>query len=859
MRQNGTVNGLASADDYAAFIRSKIKLAGDGAGFQIVDSDLHPSARPHQRDAIKWACRLGRALLGMAFGLGKTHVQIEVARLVVEHAGGRFLIVAPLGVKHVFTEEEGPRLGVRIQYVRNDAEVLAADTNILISNYERVRDGDISPYLFVGVSLDEGSVLRTLGTKTTRRFISAFKGLQYRFVATATPAPNRFLELIHYADFLGVMDEGQARTRWFKRNSSKAHDLELLPNQEREFWLWVASWGLFLNKPSDLGYDDTGYELPPLEVHWHRIEVDHTRAWEQVTRDGQHRLFLNGAAGVVEAATEKRETMDDRIAKMAEIVAAHPDDHWLLWHHLEPERKAVCRAIPEAVAVFGSQPLELKEGLILQFGRGQFPILATKPEIAGAGCNFQNYCHRAIFLGVNYKFEEFIQAIHRIHRYGQEHKVELHIIHAASEDGVVEALQRKWERHNYLVAEMQAIMKHYGLSQEAMRQSLSRSIGVTRRETRGEFFKAVNNDCVIEVRGVADNSAGLIMTSIPFGDQYEYVADYHDFGHNESNEEFFRQMDFLVPHLHRVLKPGRIAAIHCKDRVRVGKYSEHGVFSVDPFSDDVTRAFTRHGFIYIGRVIITSDVVRENNQTYRLGWSEMVKDGSKMGVGMPEYIQLFRRLPTDTSNARADEPVTKDKADYSLGRWQIDAHSYWRSNGNRLLDPDEMAAYDLRQVAAMVKAEQLNGSPYDHERHAEICEALERRQKLPKTFMLLPPQSNNEFVWTDIVQARTLNSTQAQNRLQQHVCPLPLDIVKRAITRWSNPGDVVFDPFAGLFSVPYEAIRLGRIGFGIELSADYYDQGVKYCQEAEQRRRTPTLFDLLAVTENEAPVEEEVI
>jgi DNA modification methylase len=852
---------MMAINEYDEFLTEKIQLAGNGAatemvGFEVDTARLHPSAYPHQRDAIVWACGLGRALLGMSFGMGKTHCQIEIGRLIHEQTTGRFLIVAPLGVKHVFTDEEGPRLGVKIQYVRNDAEVLAADTPILITNYERVRDGGISPALFDGVSLDEGSVLRTLGTKTTRRFIEAFTSVPYRFVATATPAPNRYLELINYARFMGVMDDGQARTRWFKRNSTTAHDLQLLPNQEKEFWLWVASWALFLNKPSDLGYSDEGYSLPEMRVHWHRIGVDHTRAWgQQSGKNGQRRLILDGAAGITEASQEKRATMADRVERMVEIMDANPDRHWLLWHHLEDERRAITSAWPGAVAVFGSQPLERKEELILGFSRGEFPVLATKPEIAGSGCNFQKFCADNIFLGVSYEFEDFIQAIHRTHRYGQDKVVNVHIIYAESEDGIVEVLKRKWAQHNHLVAEMQAIMQRYGLSIEAMRQTLMRKMGVQRQESAGAFYTLVNNDCVLEIPHLADDSVDHIMTSIPFGDQYEYVASYNDFGHNEDNAAFFRQMGFLLPELLRVLKPGRVAAIHCKDRVRPGKYNAHGVPTIEPFSDEVTRQFIRAGFVYAGRITLATDVVRENAQTYRLGWSEMAKDGSKMGVGMPEYIQLFRKAPSDSSNAYADEPVRHDKGSYTRARWQVDAHAFWRSDGDRLLEPGEIAAYnDLSVVYQTVKKEQVGGL-YSYERHVAVCEALDEAGKLPATFMLCPTQSVSGGVWTDIMQARTLNTTQSQRRLQNHVCPLPLDIVGRCIERYSNPGDLVLDPFCGLGTVPYLAVKMGRRGYGVDLSEMYWETAVGYCHAAEQERQMPSLFDfVLAVQKNEQSV-----
>jgi DNA modification methylase len=839
-----TMTNYDKAAAYDAFLHTKIPVS-PAVGFAIDPDELHPSLTPLQRVAVPWALRLGRALLGMKFGLGKTRCQLEIARFVHRETGGRFLFVCPLGVRHVFIDEEGPEMGMALQYVATDEEVLAAETPFLVTNYERIQSGDISPEHFTGMSLDEGSVLSTMGASTSQVLRERWKPVvAYRFIATATPDRNRYLELLSYADFVEAMDAGQARTRWFKRNSTKAHDLQLHSHLEADFWHWVSTWALFVDKPSDLGFSDEGYELPPLNVHWHRIDVDHRRAWEQTDRNGQHRLLLDAAAGVTEASKEKRATMDDRITKMVEIYQEKPDAHWLFWHHLEDERKAITRAVPAAVAVYGSQPLEKKEELILGFSRGQFPILATKPEIAGSGCNFQKHCADNIFLGVNYQFEDFLQAIYRTHRYGQWRPVNIHIIYAASEDMIVQTLKRKWRQYEYRGQQMSAIMQKYGLSRSAIEQALSRSIGVTRMVEEGDRFTASNNDCVLETMQMEDESVGMILTSIPFGDQYEYVASYNDFGHNDDNEAFFEQMDFLIPELLRVLKPGRICAIHCKDRARVGRYSKHGVFSMDPFSDEVARRFRQHGFIQLARITITTDVVRENNQTYRLGWSEMLKDGSKMGVGMPEYIQVFRKLPSDRSNAYADEPVTKERADYSLGRWQVDAHQYWRSNGNRLLRPEEVAALDIKAARRLVVAEQQNGH-YDYERHVAICEALDEAHKLPRTFNLIPAQSNSEFVWSDVVYARTLNTSQSQKRQQHHVCPLPLDIVERCLERWSNEDDLVYDPFAGLFTVPYLAVTLKRRGYGCELNSDYWATGVGYCRDAETQAMTPTLFDWL--------------
>lgn len=839
--------------EYVQFLRSKIKLAKTGSGQFIGEPSLHPSTFPHQADVITCALRRERMLIACRFGLGKTQIQAELARLIHEQTERPFLTVCPLGAKHQFQEEDGPRLGMDYQYVRTDNEVSAATSPYLITNYERVRDGDIDPRLhnFAGVSLDEGSVLRSLGAKTPDIFKQVFADVPFKYVATATPSPNNFREIIYYADWLGIQDRGKTLTEYFQRNPDKAGDLTLMPHRERDFWLWVASWAIFLYAPSDLGYDDTGYDLPPLTVRWHRVEADYERAWEDTDSRGQHRLIADVTGSSSTQAREKKASIPARLAKTLEIVATAPGDHWIIWHELEAERKAIEKALPQAVTVYGSQPLEEREGKIVGFTRGEFSILATKPRIAGSGCNFQRHCHRAVYMSISAKFQDFIQSIHRLLRYLQPCPVEIDIVYAETEEPIAQILQEKWRQHEELTTKMQEIVREYGLSRTAIEMDLARQLGVARQEVKGGLFTAIHNDCVLELMDMPSNSVGLLHTSIPFGNHYEYTTSLEDFGHNDGDGKFWEQMDFLIPELLRTLKPGRVAAIHVKDRVLYGHQTPSGIMEISPFSDECVTAFRKHGFLYEGRRTIVTDVVRENNGTYRLGWSELCNDASKMGCGLPEYLLLFRKPPTSIATSRADEPVTKSKEDYTRGRWQVDAHALWRSNGNRHLTPQELSRLNPQDLAAIYQQEQL-AAPYDHERHVALCEALDRKGRLPATFMLLPPKatrSEEDMVWDDITYMRTLNSNQARKRQENHICPLPMDIVERTIRLYSNPGDLVLDPFGGLFTVPYVSIKMGRRAVGVELNPTYFRFGVKYCQDMELQVMTPTLFDLLDLGE----------
>lgn len=828
---------------YDEFLDDKIEVAKE-SGFEISLDEINPALKPHQKLAVQWAVRGGRRGLFERFGLGKTVQELEFCRIVTEHEGGQALIVLPLGVRQEFTRDARELLRIpEPVYVTCMDEVRASDAQILMTNYERVRDGDIDPKYFTAVSLDEAAVLRSYGSKTYQTFFPKFKGIKYKLVATATPSPNRYKELIHYAGFLDLMDTGQALTRFFKRDSTKANNLQLYPSMEREFWLWVASWGLFLSSPADLGLDATGYDLPPFEVRTHVIDDDMENL--PADRDGQFKLLRDTATSLSEAAREKSSSILARVAKAKELIdEASPDEHFILWHDLEAERHAIKKAIPEAVDIYGSMDYDERERRVIDFQEGKTRIFATKKSLSGCGCNFQKYCHRAIFVGIDYEFNDFIQAIHRIHRFLQTEKVIIDIIYTQAEEEIWEALREKWKRHDELAQKMSEIIKKYGLSSPHIAEQLKRSKGVKRVEIKRERFTAVNNDCVDETRKMPSDSVGLIHTSIPFSNHYEYTPSYNDFGHNATTAQFFKQMDYLTPELLRVLQPGRVCAVHVKDRVLFGNVTGTGFPTVEPFHAMCISHYIKHGFQYFGMITVCTDVVRENNQTYRLGWTEQCKDGTKMGVGCPEYILLFRKLPSDTTDGYADVPVTKSKDDYTRAQWQIDANGYQRSSGNRLVTREELKNAPVRVLERMYR-QYSRETVYDYADHVKLAKGLDEKGHLPATFAVVSPGSWSDEIWDDINRMHTLNATQSRRRQNLHVCPLQLDIVERVINRYSNKNDLVYDPFGGLMTVPYMAVKMGRRGYGCELNPDYFRDGVGYLEAAEAQIGAPTLFDLM--------------
>ncbi|MDP9039798.1 MAG: DNA methylase N-4 [Acidobacteriota bacterium] len=825
---------------------------------------------------MAWCITGGARAIFAKFGLGKTFMQLETVRLVLDRVGGRGLITCPLGVRGEFMRDAA-KLGIRITFIRRIEE--AADTGIYLTNFETVRDGKLDPAHFTVCSLDEASVLRGFGgSKTFREFMRLYERVPYKFVATAIPDPNDTIELLAYAAFLGIMDVGQAKTRFFKRDATKADVLTLHPHKEREFWLWVSSWAIFLQKPSDLGFSDEGYDLPPIEYRYHEVAVDHAGA--PVETNGQGTIFRGSVTGVVEASREKRDTIDLRVGKMQAILQAEPDEHFLLWHDLEAEREAIEKSLAqetwstesrghrESVAhaysdattpgffrvpskpkpwmsVYGTQDLEEREQAIADFSDGKLQYLAAKPVIAGSGCNFQRHCHRAIFVGIGFKFNDYIQAIHRIYRFLQTKPVVIDVIYAESEREILRDLHRKQAQYEETVAKMSEIIREYGLDHAAKMQELIRSMGVERVEVRGENFACINNDCVEEAMRMPANSVGMVLTSIPFSTQYEYTPSYNDFGHTDDNEHFFAQMDFLTPELLRVLEPGRVACIHVKDRIVPGGMTGLGFQTVYPFHARCIEHYTRHGFAYMGMKTIVTDVVRENNQTYRLGWTEQCKDGTKMGVGMPEYLLLFRKPPSDSINSYADVPVVKGKEWYSRARWQVDAHGFSRSDGNRLLRPEELEHLDHQAIFKLFRDYNLE-NVYSFEQHVRIGEALEAKRILPVTFMLLQPPSWHPDVWSDVTRMQTLNGAQHAKGKEMHLCPMQFDVADRAIEQFTMPGETVFDPFGGLMTTAYRALKLGRKAICTELNPRYFLDGCAYAKAMEEKMAMPTLFDTLA-------------
>lgn len=841
---------------YEDLLASKIIIA-ERNGISCNVADLHPSTKPHQAVSIEWALERGAALVAADCGLGKTHINIEVLRLVLKYVGakgGKCLIVTELGASETYINPdpeigEGARLGIKLDYVTNQEEALASDCDIIVTNYERVRMGAFDFSQFLAVWLDEGNYIKNMASNTTNELQKQLSKVKYKWIATATPAPNQILELVNYAHVLGVCDRGQILTRFFKRNSTKAGELSLMPEHASDFWMWVYSWALFITDPADLGFDSEGYDLPEPTIHWCEVDMKSVVA-SQPDRDGVQKMFVDSVDGLSAASKIKQQSIGVRLDKAFDIIAQDTEAHYIIWHHLENERKAIAKEfavinkgleVPVYYAdLYGSLDWKERENRIVQFSKGELQVLGTKPEISSVGCNFQKHCHKAIFLGINDSFDDWYQAMRRIWRYPQDKQVEVYMIYVREEYNRVLNLQRKMEEHKQQRAELRKIIRKYGLYQSRFIEEKRRSFKTQKQVYKGENYELVCNDCVYEYREVADNSIDLHLSSFPFGNHYEYTDKYNDFGHNQTNQAFIKQLGYLLPELYRTLKPGRIIAVHLKNRIHYGSVTGLGFSVMHRFTHLVCDAMEAHGFHTMGFHYIPTCVVAENNQTYRLTYGEMKKDSTKMGAGIPEEIWIFRKPPTTNDNAYADEPVTHDE-NYSLADWQLDADSFWQTSGNRYLTPDELKGVGLDKLQRWWKEHNKNNT-YNHEEHVAFLQLLDKSRKLSRTFTTLPLQSRTPFIWPNINRMNGLNVQQRLRKKQNHICPMPFDEVDRLIELYSNPGEVVSDPFSGIGTTLIRAVKKGRKAFGTELNDMYAECAAAYLRDTEYQMNIPTLF-----------------
>lgn len=634
--------------DYESFIKNKAS-SEVAVGFEPVGIGSH--LFDFQKAIVEWACKRGRAAIFADTGLGKTAMQSEWARQVVNHTGGRVLILAPLCVAQQTVEEES-KFGTEIQYCRDESQTKG---DIIITNYEMVEKFDIQSY--AGVVLDESSILKSHDSKTRAKIISMFSQTPYRLSCTATPSPNDHMELGNQAEFLGVMTAVEMLAMYFVHDGGDTSQWRLKGHGKSRFWEWMAAWSICIRNPADLGFDGQKYILPGLKIHEHIIP-----SFEAL--DGQ--LFAGLAQTLSERRDAKRKSMADRVKQTASLV--DHDRPAIVWCHLNDESKALASAIPGAIEVTGSMKPEEKEAAIMAFTRGEKRVIVTKPSIAGFGMNWQ-HCADMVFAGLDDSFESYYQAVRRCYRFGQSSIVNVHLVSAESEGAVKSNLERKQAQANDMASSMVEHMQE--ITKQSIKGAAMEKSDYKREKADGDGWTIHLGDCVEVVSEIQSDSIDYSVFSPPFASLYTYSNSDRDMGNCKSYSDFYAHFRYLVDQLYRVTKPGRLLSFHCMN-LQTSKFRD-GVIGLHDFRGELTRMFTDAGWIFHSEVCIWKDPVTAMQRTKALGLLHKTirKDSSMSRQGIPDYLVTMRK-PGDNA-----EPISHTHETFPVQKWQKYASPVW--------------------------------------------------------------------------------------------------------------------------------------------------------------------------------------
>lgn len=608
---------------YEDFLESK-RVKSVAVGFEVGDRELNPNLFPFQRAIAKWALRRGRAAVFADCGLGKTAMQLEWASKVVSKIGGDVLILAPLAVAQQ-TVEEGVKFGVDVTHCR-EAEDIRPGINI--TNYERLEK--FLDHQWTGLVLDESSCLKAFGSIRRKQITDFAQDIDYRLACTATPAPNDLIELTNHAEFLGVMSGKEIIALYFTQDGNTTHKWRLKGHARRDFWKWLSTWSIALRKPSDLGFSDDGYELPPLEIHQHSVEV---------AQENLSTLFAFEAQTLQERRQARRDSLPDRVKICADMVNTS-EEQWLIWCDLNKESEALARAITDSLEIQGSDTPEHKEEAIAQFRAGSLRVLVSKPSIFGFGVNLQ-HCSNMAFVGLSDSYEAMYQAIRRCYRFGQENTVNVHVITAETEGAVVRNIQRKEQQSKEMFDELVKEMSEFTEVTGQVRDEMEYTTDLT----EGKNWKLYLGDCVERIDEIESDSVGLSVFSPPFPGMYAYSNSPRDIGNCDDIDQMIEHFRHLIKKdkLYRVLMPGRLACVHlCQLTAMLGR---DGYIGIKDYRGKVIELFQEEGWIYAGEVTIDKNpqVQAVRNKERGLLFKSLATDSSVMRMALADYLIYFRK------------------------------------------------------------------------------------------------------------------------------------------------------------------------------------------------------------------------
>jgi superfamily II DNA or RNA helicase len=637
---------------YAEFLASKARVLVD-SGFAIDDSAAHATLYPFQRDIVRWALRRGAAAIFADCGLGKTFMQIEWARHVVERTGGRVLILAPLAVA-AQTADEALRIGVTVTICRSSDDVR---DGVNIVNYDRLDAMDAGE--FAGVVLDESSILKNYTGATRNALIERFRATPYKLACTATPAPNDYTELGNHAEFLGVMTRAEMLAMFFVHDGGSTQDWRIKGHAVDAFWSWVCGWAVVIRSPRDLGYEAEGFDLPELRVHDHIVDG-------QAGSAGM--LFPDEASMDLEARRRaRRSSVDGRVAATAALVNSS-DRPWLVWCDLNDESEALARAIPGSVEVRGSMSIEDKERAMDDFAHGRVRVLVTKPKIAGFGMNWQ-HCADMAFCGMSDSYEAFYQAVRRCWRFGQTREVNVHIVVSDVERVVVDNVKSKEKAADTMASEVVRLTASKTLAALRGSRMTKNDYEIARRD--GPCWTMFLGDCVETVAAMPEDSIGYSVFSPPFASLYTYSASDRDMGNCANGEEFATHFRFLVGELLRVTMPGRLLSFHCMN-LPTSK-ARDGFIGIRDFRGELIAMFVAAGWIYHSEVCVWKDPVTAMQRTKALGLlhKQLRKDSCMSRQGIPDYVVTMRKPGANPA------PVAHTHEEFPVSDWQGYASPVW--------------------------------------------------------------------------------------------------------------------------------------------------------------------------------------
>ena len=626
--------------EYQAFLDNKRFYVRD-FGDMVETGTIHLSLFPFQKDLTKWAIRKGRAAIFADTGLGKTVMQCEWARLSADDS----LIVAPLSVARQ-TVREGRRIGLDIHYVRSAEDVVSG---ISITNYEMIEAFD--PMQFGAIVLDESSILKSLSSKTRLKLTSMFASTPRKLCCTATPAPNDIAEIANHAEFLGIMTRADMLATFFVHDDEgwrlKGHAIE-------PFFKWMASWSMSIRYPSDLGYDDDGYILPPLNITPEWVRVDYRP-------DGQ--LFMTDLGGIQGRLKVRRETIDAKAERIAELVNAS-DEQWVIWCGLNEEADSVRRLVIDSRNVQGSDSLEKKAKDLEDFQDGVYRVLITKPRVAGFGMNLQN-AHNMAFVGLSDSFEAWYQCIRREYRFGQNMPVNVHIALAEQEDEVYNNVLRKESEARAMTDQLIRQVQHWEVA-----EIMDAPMGWEYSEDvkNGDDWTMLLGDSAERLRELPAESIDLSVYSPPFMSLYTYSPTERDLGNNRDAAAFFEHFGYIIDELLRVTKPGRVTAVHVADVPAM--LVRDSYIGLKDFPGETIREFERRGWIFDGRVTIDKNPQVQALRTKAKGlvFRQLETDSTWSRPAIADQILKFRK---PGENAVPVHP------DISREEWILWARAVW--------------------------------------------------------------------------------------------------------------------------------------------------------------------------------------